>query len=60
MTGSITFYLTLHSTNFTRKVVKITSDLVNLSAVLSEYHEYADIFSKAKAETLAFYYLYNL
>ena len=60
MIGSTAFYLILHSTNFTRRVVRITSDLVNLSTILSEYHEFADIFSKAKAETLALYYLYDL
>ena len=60
MTSSTTFYLTLYSTNFTRRVVRITSDLVNLSTVLSKYHEFENIFSKAKAKTLALYYLYDL
>jgi len=33
---------------------------IDLSSVLEEYHEYADIFSKSKAETLAPHYSYNL
>jgi len=60
MSGSTTFYLTLHSTNLIRKVVKITNNPVDLSTVPTEYYKFADIFSKAKAKTLALYYLYNL
>jgi len=29
------------------------SEKINCSSILEEYHEYADVFSKSKAETLA-------
>ena len=38
----------------------ITSDLANLSNIPSKYHKFIDVFSKAKVETLALYYLYDL
>jgi len=38
----------------------IISKKIDLSSILEEYHEYADVFSKSKAETLALYYSYNL
>ena len=58
--GSTTFYLILCFTNPARKVVRITSDLVNLFNILFEYHKFIDIFNKVKVETLAFHLLYNL
>lgn len=60
MIGSTTFYLTLCSTNLTRRVVRITSNSVNLSTVPSEYHEFMDILNKTKVVILAPYYLYDL
>jgi len=36
------------------------NNLVNLSTVPIKYHKFADIFSKAKAETLVLHHLYNL
>jgi len=33
---------------------------IDLSSVLEEYYEYADVFSKFKAETLALHHPYNL
>jgi len=60
MISSATFCLTLHSTNLAGRAAKITSDIVDLSTVPAKYHEFADIFSKVKAETLTFYHLYNL
>jgi len=36
------------------------SEKINLSSIPEEYHEYADVFSKSKAETLAPYHPYNL
>ena len=55
-----TFYLTLHFTNPTKKAVRITSDLVDLFTIISEYHKFINVFSKAKAEILASHYSYNL
>jgi len=36
------------------------SKKIDLSAIPEEYHEYADVFSKSKAETLASHCPYNL
>jgi len=36
------------------------SEEIDLFAIPEEYHEYADVFSKSKAETLAPYHSYNL
>lgn len=55
-----TFCLTLCSTNLARRVARITNDLVNLFTILTKYHEFTNVFSKARAKTLALYYLYNL
>ena len=51
--SSTTFYLTLHFTNPTKKAARITS-------IISEYHKFINVFSKAKAEILASHYSYNL
>ena len=56
--SSTTFYLTLHFTNPTKKAARITSDLVDLSTIISEYHKFINVFSKAKAEILASHYSY--
>ena len=56
----MTFCLTLCSINFTRKAVRITNNPVNLFTVLPKYYEFVNIFSKAKAETLASYYFYKI
>ena len=34
------------------KVSSVSSILVDLEKVLKEYHDFADVFSKSKAETL--------
>lgn len=60
MLGSTTFHLTLHPVNLTRRAARVMSKLVNLSTVPTKYHNFADIFSKAKAETLVLHCLYNL
>ena len=36
------------------------SEKINLSSVLEEYHKYANVFSKSKAETLTLHYSYDL
>ena len=53
MIGFTTFHLILYSIDLTRKATRITNDPVDLSTILPEYHEFADIFSKAKVKTLA-------
>jgi len=55
MTDSTTFHLPLCSTDLTERVVRITSNLVNLFAVPHKYHEFADISSKTKVKTMVFY-----
>ena len=57
--GSYNFELCLHSLDIQANSVKLVeaSDLFN---VPSEYHEFANIFSKTKAEVLTSYYSYNL
>jgi len=60
MSESTTFYLVLYSTNLNRRAARIMNDLVNLSAISTEYHKFVNIFSKVKAETLALHHLYEL
>ena len=60
MIDTITFYLTLYSTDLAKKVARITSNSVNLSTVLFKYHKFTDISSKAKVETMASHHSYNL
>ena len=40
--------------------VSFTQHKVQVITILFKYYKFADIFSKAKAETLASYYLYNI
>ena len=51
--GSHNFKLCLHSSD-------IQANSPDLSNVPSEYHEFADIFSKTKAEVLTSYHPYDL
>jgi len=56
---SYNFKLYLRSLNIQTNSTKLAeaSDLSNIS---SEYHKFADILSKTKAEVLASHYFYNL
>jgi hypothetical protein len=38
----------------------LTGDLIDLSSIPEEYHEFSDVFSKGKAETLPEHCPYNL
>jgi len=58
LSGSKTFSLQFHST-IQAKFTTISEE-IDLSAILEEYYEYADVFSKSKAETLAPYRPYDL
>ena len=58
LSGSTTFSLQFCSTMQAKSTT--ISKKINLSSVLEEYHEYTNIFSKSKAETLALYCPYNL
>jgi len=53
-----TFFLQFRSTIQAKST--IVSEKIDLSAIPEEYHEYADVFSKSKAETLVPHCSYNL
>jgi len=57
--GSHNFKLCLHSSNTQANSAKLAKT-PDLSNVPSEYHEFADIFSKTKAETHPPHYPYDL
>jgi len=58
LSGSKTFSLQFHST-IQAKSTTIFKE-IDLSTIPEEYHEYADVFSKSKAETLAPHHPYDL
>ena len=58
LSGSTTFSLQFRSTMQTKSIT--ISKKIDFSFILEEYHEYVDVFSKFKAETLAPYYPYDL
>jgi len=58
LSGSKTFSLQFHSTIQAKSIT--ISKKIDLSTIPEEYHEYADVFSKSKAETLAPHHSYNL
>jgi len=60
MSRSTTFCLIFYLTNLAKRAVRIINNLVDLSAIPTEYHKFTDVFSKAKVETLVLYHLYNL
>ena len=57
--GSNNFELHLHSSNIQANSAKLT-EAPDLSNVPSEYHEFADVFSKTKAEVLPPHCSYDL
>jgi len=58
LSGSKTFSLQFRSTIQAKSTT--ISEKVDLSAISEEYHEYADVFSKSKAETLTPHRSYDL
>jgi len=58
LSGSKTFSLQFHSTIQAKSTT--ISEKIDLSIIPEEYHEYANVFSKSKAETLAPYCPYDL
>jgi len=58
LSGSKTFSLQFCSTIQAKSTT--ISEEIDLSAILEEYHEYTDVFSKSKAETLAPHCPYDL
>jgi len=57
--GSHNFKLYLHSLDIQANSAKLT-EAPDFSNVPSEYHKFADVFSKTKAEVLLSHHLYNL
>ena len=57
--GSHNFELCLHSSDIQANSEKL-AETPDLSNVPSEYHKFANVFSKTKAETLPSYYPYDL
>ena len=57
--GSHNFELCLHSSDIQANFTKL-AEAPNLSNVPSEYHEFANVFSKTKAETLPSHHPYDL
>jgi len=58
LSGSKTFSLQFRSTIQAKSTT--ISEEINLSAIPEEYHKYANVFSKSKAETLAPHRSYDL
>jgi len=58
LSGLTTFFLQFHSTIQAKSTT--TSKKIDLSSIPEEYHKYADVFSKSKAETLAPHCPYDL
>jgi len=57
--GSYNFELCLHSLDIQANSTKL-AETPDLSNIPSEYHEFADVFSKTKAEVLAPHHPYDL
>jgi len=58
LSGSKTFSLQFCSTIQTKSTT--ISEKIDLLSISEEYHEYADVFSKSKAETLIPHHPYGL
>ena len=58
LSGSTTFSLQFHSTMQAKSTT--ISEKIDLSSIPEEYHEYANVFSKSKAETLTPHCPYDL
>lgn len=59
--GSQVFQISLSDPSVTGKASSVTSDPpIDMSSVPQEYHDYADVFSKKKADTLAPHRPYDL
>ena len=58
--GSLQFQLQLHPEDSVKAWSSTTSSPPDLSSVLEDYHDYADVFSKANASTLPPHHDYDL
>src|SRR5271155_2978718 len=58
--GSQTFQIRLSDPSISAKSASISDDIPDLSSVPEEYHDFADVFNKKKADTLPPHRPYNL
>ena len=58
--GAQSFRIHLSKTSVYGKATSVSNEELDLSNIPEEYHDFADVFSKIKADTLAPYHLYNL
>ena len=58
--GTQTFHIHLSDIYVSANSASISEEVLDLSNVLEEYHDFANIFSKAKAEKLALHWPYDL
>ena len=58
--GSQTFQIRLSDPSISAKSASISDDIPDLSSVPEEYHEFADVFNKKKADTLPPHRAYDL
>ena len=55
-----TFRIHLSNISISANSASVSEEALDLSSVPEEYHDFADVFSKAKAEKLALHQPYNL
>ena len=54
------FHIHLSNLSVSSKSASISEETLDLSNISEEYHNFANVFSKAKAEKLALHWPYNL
>ena len=60
MEGSVTFQLNIAPSNIKGHVATLNSELADMESILESYQDFSDVFSKAKADTLAPHQPYDL
>ena len=60
MEGSVTFQLNIAPADVKGCAANLNSELVDMESIPEAYRDFSDIFSKAKADTLAPHRPYNL
>ena len=58
--GTQTFHIHLSDISISANSVSVSKEALDLSSIPEEYHDFADVFSKAKAEKLALHRPYDL
>ena len=58
--GTQTFHIHLSNISVSANSVSVSKEALDLSSVPKEYHDFVDVFSKAKAENLALHQPYDL